>query len=295
MIIPRKHPTYLRNDFFTKTALSNYVNLNFLNRIERKYFNFFYSENLNDNLSEGSREHYFHFLLGYLLPLVYAQSKFNFKFFLVVDCGPLMTPILRQTLQRLNFKFDVVHLSNSEKPYYTEPWDFAWNDKNLVKFTVKKVSDIYLDYSCEICQQKNLSHNLLIKRSLPHSYYLYDSEIKGYGTTRRAIENWQEISNYLFSKGIDHLIYEPGKHSFACQIEHFKNAKKIIGIRGAEWANLIWANNKNLKVKIIDPQPPASILINFLTRLNIIFEFSFHNDFHIRYDPKEVESFLSST
>ena len=64
---------------------------------------------------------------------------------------------------------------------------------------------------------------LLIKRSPQPSFY--DDRRKGkwsgYGTGRRALLGLDEACERLNSKGIDTIIYEPGAHDMACQINHF--------------------------------------------------------------------------
>lgn len=63
---------------------------------------------------------------------------------------------------------------------------------------------------------------------------------KGYGRSRREISNLQHVSSHLGKIGVDFGVFEPGVHSLACQTSVFGRAERIFGIRGAEWANLIW-------------------------------------------------------
>ncbi len=48
------------------------------------------------------------------------------------------------------------------------------------------------------------------------------------------------LKEQLVGLGIPAVIYEPGQHSFRCQVRVFQDAKGIIGLRGAEFANLLW-------------------------------------------------------
>lgn len=286
-------PTFVRNDVFTQEVLNKNDNLGILKKIERNYIQAFYPPNAHEKAIQGSREHFFHFLIGYLLPVVSHQSQLNFKEFSVVDCGPIMTPILEDTLNRLHYQFKTIPLANIKRPYYIEQWDMHWTNIDPVRSAIEQIKNAYRTYECSANHSKLAEENLLITRSHPHDFYLHYAEIKGYGTSRRAIENWQEISEHLFSKGVNHILYEPGIHSLGCQIHHFKNAKRIVGMRGAEWANAIWAD-QDIRVRVTDPNPPAEILINFLTRLNVNFEFSFASKTHLHEDPQKIESFLTS-
>ena len=287
-------PTFVRNDVFTQEFLNKNDRLSILGKIERKYIQAFYPQNTHEkNVHVGSREHFFHFLIGYLLPIVSDQSQLNFKEFSVLDCGPVLTPILEDTLNRLDYQFKIIPLSEVKRPYYVEPWDVNWTNIIPVRKAIEQIKNAYQTYKCSACHSKVDDENLLIMRSHPNDFYLHHAEIKGYGTSRRAIENWQEISEHLVSKGVNHILYEPGIHSLGCQIRHFKKSKRIVGMRGAEWANLIWAD-QDIRVRITDPNPPAKILIDFLTRLNVNFEFSFAYQTHTHEDPKKIESFFTS-
>lgn len=239
----------------------------------------------------GSREHFFHFLLGYLLPLVYAQSKERFGDFLVLDCGPLMNPILKSTLDRLHWNFEIVQPVNIEKCYYLEEWDHRWNSLESVKLAVDKVITAWEVTGCNQSDCPT-SKNIIIQRSDPHPYYLNgNSEISGYGTSRRSIINLEEIHSFLIKVGIDHAIYEPGRHSLGCQIQTFRRASRILGIRGSEWANTIWCHPE-ARLKIFDPNPPATILTNFLNRIGINFKFDVVSTNSLILDIGKVLNFL---
>lgn len=286
-------PTFVRNDKFTKKVFNKNEKLGILKKIERNYIQALYPPNIHKKTIGGSREHFFHFLIGYLLPIVSHQSQLNFKEFSVLDCGPIMTPHLENTLNRLGYQFKTIPLAEVKRPCYLEPFDFHWTDINPIKKAIKQIKNAYCAYECSASHSKLGEENLLIMRSHPHDFYLHHAEIKGYGTSRRAIENLQEISNHLVSKGINHILYEPGIHSLGCQIHHFKKSKRIVGMSGAEWANVIWAD-QDIRVRMTDINPPAGILIDFFTRLNVNFELSYACQNHTHEDPKKIESFFTS-
>jgi hypothetical protein len=48
------------------------------------------------------------------------------------------------------------------------------------------------------------------------------------------------LKEQLVGLGIPAVIYEPGQHSFRCQVRGFQDARGIIGLRGAEFVNLLW-------------------------------------------------------
>jgi len=245
----------------------------------------------------GSREHFYHFLIGYLLPLVHAQSKYRFDRFLALDCGPLMTPILHETLTRLGYNFDLVLPDKIERPVYVDVWDHGWSKAGGVRNSVKAAQTLieraWAEYVCarHPCPR---SENLLIQRSSPHEYYLDGrSEGRGYGTSRRGITNLHDVSDYLSSNGVQNLIYEPGVHCLGCQIEAFRAAKRLLGFRGAEWASLIWST-PDVRVRILDADPPAWLIGRFMDGLDIKHEFSIVALRHSPEDPQEALRFFNS-
>ena len=66
------------------------------------------------------------------------------------------------------------------------------------------------------------------------------AEIKGYGRSRRALSNLHEAAEAVARAGWPVAVYEPGAHAYGCQVATFAGARALVGIRGAEWANLIW-------------------------------------------------------
>lgn len=271
-------------------------------------------KNRNRAPATGSREHYFHFLIGYLLPLIHAQRQRAAvdDGFAVLDCGPLMTPLLEQTLTRMRKKlgsFTVVAPAGVTNPVYVEPWDQDWNkhdDGAAVKETVSAVMEAWQDDGVVIgmscCSQPDCpspdTDALLLERSPAPDFYLEHgaAERPGYGLSRRGVVNWPEVHAHLEAQGIAHAMYEPGRHSLGCQIASFRRARRIVGIRGAEWANLIWCRPGDgaLRVRLLDPDPPARLLGGLVERLGLDCRFVPVEGTAPREDPVAVAQFLTS-
>lgn len=252
-MVSQELPTYVRNDSFVSQ----------ITRISHSDPVF--------PTAGGSREHYFHFLLGYLLPIIHAQEAKRFDKFRVLDCGPLMTPILTETLMRLGYHFSITPMLLTRNPVFVEPWDVHWENTAAVLRVVSKVSDAWNIYDCVsgCCPSSYESKNLLLVRSAPHAYYQTDkAEIKNYGTDRREILNYSEIVSRLIEAGIVFSLYEPGAHCLGCQIQSFGRARNIFGMRGAEWANVIFARNA-IRACYLDHMPPAVRLTQLFERLGV--------------------------
>lgn len=287
--------TYVRDEFFVKTSTRTGTAARIQREIIRKFRvslrNSIFAKGWTSP-RRGSREHFFHFLLGYLLPLVHAQTNLRVNEFLVLDCGPVMTPNLKETLMRLGYQFEIVSPSAIEEPFYLEPWERAWDSSAVVRATANLVREAWDDYGCA---QKECakSENLLLKRQAPPDYYTHGgAEVKGYGTSRRDITNWPEVCDLLSNRGIDYVLYEPGQHSLGCQIATFSVARRIAGMRGAEWANTIWSP-PGLRARVLDPNPPAILLTNLFHRLDVSYEFQLPKKTHVPENPVELARFLT--
>lgn len=289
-------PTYVRRDVFTGPTALVGSKLPFWIPFVKRYL-------LGGNrllarlfvLAPGSRQNFYHFLIGYLLPLVHAQDRRRFEKFLALDCGPLMTPILEETLERRGYSFEIVPPEAIEKPVLVEAWDRLdnpWRSPGAVHATANKIRQAWQGYTCT-AKHCPRSENLLIQRSGPHEHYMDGrSEFRGYGTSRRAVSNLQEVSKYLARHGNPHSVYEPGIHCLGCQIETFSAARKLLGFRGAEWANLIWSPPET-RVRMLDHKPPAKTLGRFMTRLTIRHEFAIVDSPKSPESPQEALRFFS--
>lgn len=101
---------------------------------------------------------------------------------------------------------------------------------------------------------KDLQNGLILKRSPEPEFYSNHgkAEIKRYGATRRSLVEIHEGTAALQARGHDISLYEPGANSLAHQIDVFNNCKGVIGIKGAEFSNLVWMR-KQSKMVVITP------------------------------------------
>lgn len=66
---------------------------------------------------------------------------------------------------------------------------------------------------------------------------------------QRSLVDAEKLALELSNLGLPSAAYEPGAHTVACQAATFGKAVGVVGVRGAEFANLIWM------------QPGSSVLI----------------------------------
>ena len=88
-------------------------------------------------------------------------------------------------------------------------------------------------------------------------------------TQTRVIGDDEMLKEQLVDVGIPAVIYEPGQHSFRCQVRVFQDARGVVGLRGAEFANLLWCEGPIpiilIQQKAIhENDPPQSKLCDLL-------------------------------
>ena len=99
-------------------------------------------------------------------------------------------------------------------------------------------------------------------------------------TQTRVLRGDEVLKEQLDGVGIPAVIYEPGQHSFRCQVRVFQDAKGVVGLRGAEFTNLLWCQGP-IPIILIQHQamhgvdPPQSKLgdllyltVSVITRTN---------------------------
>lgn len=253
----------------------------------------------------GSKEHFWHFMLGYLLPSInrmiqyFMDNTIDYKkeyVFYFDDCGPLMNNVIDEFAKLLNFQHDYCSPNTShEKDNFiiicVPRWDITLRNSSYYRSNVELfgeklaplaakishligfrnviprelLSDIHMRTQIRFTRnyilkkitdsiaQAGDSYYLLLDRSDMHRFYSKEGEAekKGYGKSRRSFINLEAGYYHLKNNDIPLIIYEPGADSIINQIRTFNSSKGVIGLRGAEMANLIWLNH-NSKVVVIN-------------------------------------------
>jgi hypothetical protein len=270
----------------------------------------------------GSKQHFWHFMLGYLLPSIHCiterlagnidncQKDCEFLF---QDCGPLMNPITKELLDLMGIPHRILpslqaaNAVDFPNNIWVPRWDVGLTYSNYFLFHLSKLvtdrriplavklSNVgrfnFKDYYFGVRLKKKLhaTRNLILSKlsdraAIPEndSYLLLDrsnqpeyysdagaAEKKGYGKSRRAFTNLQDGCQRLSADGISVSVYEPGGDSIIGQIRKFNASKGVIGLRGAEMANLLWLE-PGKKVIVIDTMVGYPIhLYNFASMLGL--------------------------
>jgi len=215
--------------------------------------------------------YYWHFLFGYLLPLVdslngnshaassviwSARRKRNIY---VESCGPVMDQVMKEVLNAMHLRYKII--GESEVNQFTTnvielpAWDEIVNEKDLLMImkAAVQLSDLMSKQICGCQHRTALNKIVLLDRSPAAQDRNIAHKHKAYGRNSRRILNLPELKSELIDRGLDAVIYEPGVHKLCCQISVFRSSNAIVGIRGAEFANLVWARD-SIPLILINPE-----------------------------------------
>jgi len=200
----------------------------------------------------GSVEHYFHFLLGYCIPLVHyflknrpaLQAKL-----LVRSCGPL-THILDDLPINLRILPKAEHnllLSNNN---YVELHGF-----DLPQYYSYSVFTEFRSFVQETAEERKCAAPrapiLLIEREASHSFYeSHEAEIKSSGAARRALKNHQELASWLITAHPQSSNIQLLGDSLYDQFARFHSSDLVIAQHGAALGNILFMKEGSRVIEI---------------------------------------------
>jgi len=235
----------------------------------------------NTESTYGSKQHFFHFLMGYLLPALhqYLSGKQDHRMILS-SCGPVMDQVTHDLLGHLAIPYQISNPANvgpeSDARQLVPRWDLymlqaytshpdnqfiphvrAWR-KNQHLAAVWDAPTFRTDFLKEVAELRNFLFRhidpksntplkpgsvLVIDRAPEPDFYQKGgpAEIPTYGRGRRAL---QAIPKVLATIPSDYPVsfanYRATKRSIVEQIADFRSAGGFVGIRGAEFAHMMW-------------------------------------------------------
>ncbi len=211
----------------------------------------------------GSAQHYFHFLLGFLIPLYEYYVKTQDQEIIVKDCGP-MNRMINELLPHVTigeFEYPDVSIHGYD-------WHDAYN-YNVFSLFVNfvKTQSQFTYKTADI---------ILIDRGFDPFYHSEKAEIPTSGNNRRSIINQKELYQSLCNKFPNTSIINIQLENLPLieQCHMFSKCKLIIGQHGAGLANMIFmnpgmsvielgANNKDAATKLLFSQLAKTMKIYY--------------------------------
>lgn len=206
----------------------------------------------------GSVQHFWHYMFGYLLPVVdyHLAHAAPARRPVLESCGPVMDAVTRECLSCLGVDFVIAERDEIAARYpgideaVLEHWDRFTQDPKRGQELRKRLDRVVPALKAAIPNRCGCGADaalagriLLLERSAMPNFYAPGgpAKIPGYGRARRYLSNLGEVCVQMQARGYPVAIYEPGGHSVGCQIAVFSKVRGVVGIEGAEFANLIWA------------------------------------------------------
>jgi hypothetical protein len=251
----------------------------------------------------GSVQHYFHFLLGFLVPLVIRQEKAslggNPSKFAIRSCGPMDRHLLSLNYPNLEIiptfkhKLGLSSLLNKFLAGETLP---GFDEIERYDHAVFREAANIIKARLGITNgdgSRQGAQVIAINRSLDCFYNTGKSEIKGSGTQRRSIPNFGDLERHLASICPNYNTIVLEKTSLAYQAEQFQNADVIIAQHGAALANLIFCRPGTRVIEIAPPNPPAEYFALLARCLGLDYCFYRQKSIHADVDPLAVAALLN--
>lgn len=222
---------------------------------------------LTIRIGSGSVEHFFHFLLGFYVPLVYYLTEIwhseDFNWLLVRSCGPLDALIREIDDHRIKIidkaehgrlakqsvgVDDVIEIKGNDYPRTYDARRFSVVRNRLagtdtVQVEISSLSETW---------PRGDGRILLIQRGVGPAFYDSErSEGKGSGIQRRSIANHDDLFRTIRNHHLGCINVQLENTTLARQFALFHLADVIIAQHGAALANIIWARSNATVIEIV--------------------------------------------
>ncbi len=254
----------------------------------------------------GSVEHYFHFLLGFFIPLArhLAGPALDRRIgeILVRSCGPMDSHLRALGDPRLVILDKPAHdaargraTTATQRFKLIRGYDMPRRFDRAVFAQIRDIMLARSDVQAEIAKARAewgsaRARLLLIRRGPPDPFYLSrKAEAQGAGTSRRSVPNHDELRRALAERFGGVLDAALEGVSLARQIALFHLADIVVAQHGAALANLVWTRQTTRAVEIfprtlIADYHPESAFRKLAHRLKMHHSSVWQDDVHAAVD-----------
>lgn len=262
--IRRRNSNIMTPEFSLVAIKPNLILDLFSRLVLRRRFEYY----LRPSNFEGSVQHYYHFLLGFFVPLVIFSDKLRRaapkSTIHVRSCALLDYIVHEARLENVVIHESAVHKEGIAFAHAHLVKDIALGgmdhprlyDKLILQRATTIVKQrLEHEIRSEILAiEKGLSDHalvLIVRRAEEDPFYSSDfSEIKTAGATRRSIANHDELHHAISQLGANVISTTLEGKGLAHQIALFTTADIIVCQHGGALANLIWARPETVLIEI---------------------------------------------
>lgn len=248
---------------------------------------------------QGTPEHFYHFFLGYFMPLVLWQERSGATEVAVRDCGPmnvwfdLLRPGTDVELLPPGVMLERV-LSHRQERVILHDWDnpTRFHRRSLEGFTqavLPRAVGAATAASSTAASGRSPRITLLERRPNPEYYHSGAAETPGGGSEWRSVPNIDDIADALADLG-DVRIVDTAELDPREQVRTLHTTDLLIAQHGAGLANLVWLPAGAGVIELLPPLPPTidTIFRNLAAARSVGYRAVDQTDLHAAVDPRSV-------
>ena len=211
----------------------------------------------------AGNSNYWHWLFDVLPRLKILEEKINLDkidFFLFPD---ISEKFQKETVDLLNIPQDKIISSKQFRHISADQIiavDHPYVIKNDPSIEIQNMPQWILKFLREKFVRKK------ILKKFPEKFYIDRKDSKSNHRHLRRILNEDEVKKFLIQKGFS--IVTLSDYTFEDQVNLFYNAKKIVGLHGAGFANLTFSQSETLVLEL-KPETAGSVIENLAKNLNL--------------------------
>lgn len=209
---------------------------------------------------QGSPEHFYHFHLGYFMPLVLWQHRKRVSDLVVRDCGPmniwfeLLAPETTTTIIPPGVMLER-YLSHRQERVVLHSWD---DPTRFHRRSLSEYRGIILDrLRLDTRAMSNSPSITILDRRMPDSYYSSQlAETTGGGSQWRSVPNISSIAEVLRTLG-SVTIVDTAAMTPIEQVDLLSSTDLLVAQHGAGLTNMLWMASGRSVIEILPPLPPT--------------------------------------
>ena len=250
------------------------------------------------NQWNGSVQQYYHFLLGYLAPVLAWADRHPSRPIAVRDCGPmnrwfeLLQPECDLDIMTVG---DVLHVlaGNLQPNRVLQGMDYPdrFSRQDIVAF-----SDRTRKIAHERCFDDLNAPSIVVsdRASSDEFFATPAAEWPESGSQKRSVPNLRETINTMTTSDI--RILDAARTDVYEQILVHTHARVLIGQHGAGLTNMIWMKPGSFVIEILPPMPvdAENIFRNLARTLGINYLVVQQASVHAPIDPRELISAIET-